>query len=319
MAMMKHLLLLPLVPFVVALAAPPSDDLAELEARADEVVHINMNPALLRALSRAIPNKDTGDDARFFQALAGASAIQVVTLEFRGEGTPAQEDVDVVRASTVPAGWTRFLSSHSRDPEETVAGYAGPGGLAIVTAERDEITAVHIEGVFPGGAVPLLSHRFGLPAIGSGDVHGGFATRGEHSDVATAHPDKLDFKRMVHEIEAHEGIHHLRIPLMGLITPAAWVASGGRAKAVDLAVFEGVPASFMDAADRAVPAGWSRMVEVRDGKEATNIYVGAVDEDMPLLIATWDGDGVLVTVRASLKDLCKSPLAWGETGRRSQD
>jgi hypothetical protein len=40
---------------------------------------------------------------------------------------------------------------------------------------------------------------------------------------------------------------------------------------------------------------------------------------MPLLIATWDGDGVLVTVKASLKDLCKSPLAWADAGHRHND
>jgi hypothetical protein len=318
-AMMKHLLLLLLVPFVLALAAPPPDALADLQARADEVVHINLNSATLRALSRAIAANEAGDDARFFQALAGASAIQVVTLEFHGEGMPPREDVDAVRASAIPAGWTRFLGSRSKEPEEMVDGYAGPGGLAIVTAEADEITAVRIDGAFPGNALPLLSHRFGLPAIGAVEPPAGFATRGENHAVATAHPEKLDFKRMVREIETNEGIHHLRIPLMGLVAPAAWVASGGRAKALDMAVFEDVPATFTGAADRALPEGWSRMVEVHDGNESTNIYVGAVDEDMPLLIATWDGDGVLLTVKASLKDLYQSPLAWADKGRHSQD
>ncbi|MGA3024578.1 MAG: hypothetical protein ABSF98_07405 [Bryobacteraceae bacterium] len=299
-------------------AGPPSDDLADLEGRADEVVRVNMNSATLQALSRAIPD-NAGEDAPFFQALSGVSGIKVVSLSFHGGGMPPPEDVDVLRASVIPAGWTRFLSSRSTDPEEMVAGYAGPGGLAIIAAEPGEITAVHIEGVFSGSAIPLLSHRFGLPAIGSGDTQPAFATRGEHSTGAAVHPEKLDFKRMVREIEAREGIHHLRIPLLSVASPVARLASGGRARALDLAVFEDAPASFVDAADRALPEGWSRFVEVRDGKESTNIYVGAVDQNMPLLIATWDGDGVLLTVKASLKDLCKAPLAWADAGRHSEE
>jgi hypothetical protein len=314
--MRKTLLLFLLAPAALVFAAPAPDDLADLEARADEVVRIDLNSTTLRALSRAVPN-DAGEDARFYQALSGASEVKVVTLEFRGEGMPEKEDVDAVRASLVPAGWTQFLSSRSREPDEMVNGYAGPGGLAIVVAEPDEITAVHIDGVFPGSAVPLLSNRFGLPDIGSGAPAS--AKRGDPPTAVTEHPEKLDFKRMVHEIEAKEGIHHLRIPGMGLISPVARIASGGRAKALDVAVFEGAPATFVDAVDHAVPEGWSRMVEVHDGKESTNIYVGAVDQDMPLLIATWDGDGVLVTVKASLKDFCKAPLSWANEGHHSED
>ncbi|MGA2185393.1 MAG: hypothetical protein ABSH47_20420 [Bryobacteraceae bacterium] len=310
--------LLLLTPFAMAIAAAPSDDLADLEGRADEVVRVNMNSATLWALSQAIPD-DAGEDARFFQALSGVSEIKVVSLSFHGGGMPPQEDVDAVRARAIPDGWTRFLRSHSTDPEEMVAGYAGPGGLAIITAEPGEITTVHIDGVFSSSAVPLLSHRFGLPAIGSGEAQPALTTRAEHAAAATMHPEKLDFKRMVRDIEAQEGIHHLRIPLLGLVTPVARMASGGRLRALDLAVFEDAPRTFVDAADRVIPEGWSRFIEVRDGKESTNIYVGAVDQNMPLLIATWDGDGVLVTVKASLKDLCKSPLAWADAGHRHND
>jgi hypothetical protein len=298
--------------------APPSDGLADLEGRADEVVHVNLNSATLQALSRMAAT-DTGEDAQLFQALAGVSGIKVVSLEFHGEGMPPREDLDAVRASVVPDGWTRFLSTHSTEPEESVDGYAGADGMAIVTAERGQIAAVQIDGVFSAGAIPLLSHRFGLPAMVAKDAPRAFAIRGGPVAAAAVHPEKLDFKRMVREIERQENIHHLRIPLMGLVKPAAFMASGGRAGALDLAVFENAPAGFVDAAGRVVPEGWSRFVEVRDGKGSTNIYVGAVEQRMPLLIAAWDGDGVLLTVKVSLKDLCKSPMAWAESGRRQHE
>jgi len=319
--MSKQLLVFLVVPLVHLLAGPPADGLADLEARADEVVHVHLNSATLQAAARAIPqdaSMDSSDDARFFRALSGVSDFQVISLSFHGEGMPPQGDVDAVRSSTVPAGWSRFLSTKSSDPEETVTGYTGLGGLAIIVAEPDEITAVHVDGILSGDAIPLLSHRFGLPAIGSGDPSTGFAVRGDHATTATAHPEKLDFKRMVRDIEAQTGAHHLRLPGMGLVSPIARIASGGQAKALDVAVFENAPASFVDAANRAIPEGWSRIVEVREGKEATDIYVGAVDQDMPLLIATWDGDGVLVTVKANLNDLCKSPFAWGNTDHDSE-
>jgi len=313
----KNLALLLMIPAALVVAgAPVSDELADLESRADEVVRINLNAATLQALSRMAP-EDASEDGRFFHALAGVSQIQVVSLEFHGEGMPPAEDVNTVRAGVIPAQWTRFLST--RSPDETVAGYAGPAGLAILCVERDQITAVQIDGVFSASALPLLGHRFGLPAISGSNQEAGFATRGAPMHVATEHVEKLDFRKLVHEIEEREGIHHLRIPMMGLIKPAAYMASGGRAKAVDFAVFEHAPASFVDAADRAMPGGWSRFVEVRGGEDATNVYIGAVDRDMPLLIATWDGDGVLVTVKASLKDLSKAPMAWAHSHDHPED
>jgi hypothetical protein len=303
--------------FGLALAAETSPNpLADLEARADEVVRVNLTAPVLRALSQATP--EDAEEARFLKALAGVSGIRVVVYEFAGREMPDSDDVNAVRAAMIPADWPRFLTSRSKDPDELVHGYAGPGGLALIVAEAGEITAVHIDGMISGSALPVLSHRFGLPALGAADTgptDKGIPAAAESAPVRTVHAEALSFGRLVHDLEAESGVQHMHVPLMGaamkVASPIAYVASGGRAKAINVAIFEGAPPSFTDDVDKVLPEGWSRLVEVREPDESTNIYVGEVGRWMPMLIATRDSDdGVLVTVKASLKDLFKSPLDW---------
>ena len=297
----------------LALAAETSPDpLADIEARADEVVRVNLPAPLLRALSQATP--EDAEEARFLKALAGISGIKVVVYEFAGQEMPDSADVNTVRSAMIPADWTRFLTSRSKDPDELVHGYAGPGGLALIVAEAGEITAVHIDGVLSGSALPVLSHRFGLPALGAADT-GTPAAAAASAPARTVHAENLSLGRLVRDLEEETGVHHMHVPLMGVAmkvaSPIAYAASGGRAKAIDVAIFEDAPPQFTDAVDKVLPEGWTRFVEVREADERTNIYVGEIGQWMPLLIATRDSeDGVLVTVKASLKDLFKAPLAW---------
>jgi len=303
--------------FGLSLAAGTSPNpLADLEARADEVVRLNLPAPVLRALSQATP--EDADEARFLKALAGVSGIRVIVYGFADRDMPDPEDVDAVRSAIVPADWPRFLTSRSKDPDELVQGYAGPGGLALVVAEAGEITAVHIDGMISGSALPALSRRFGLPVLGAADT--GMAASAESAPVHTIHADSLSFGRLVRNVEQETGVRHMHFPLMGVAmkvaSPIAYAASGGRAKAIDFAIFEGAPPRFTDAVDKVMPEGWSRFVEVREQDERTNIYLGEIDRWMPMLIATRDNeDGVLVTVKASLKDLFKAPLDWAHHDR----
>jgi len=296
---------------VVLNAQNRSDALSGLEARADEIVRVNLNTPTLHALAKLA--SDEAEDAEFLRALSGVSSIQVLVYEFNDHEMPAAEDLETVRAAAVKPGWTRFLTSRSKDPDELVSGYAGPGGLALVVSEAGEITSVHIDGLIPGNALPRLGRHFGLPALGAAAMN--VTGEAEPEPPRMVPPQRLAFGHLVHELEAQEGIHQLHIPMMGfamkMASPVAYAASGGRVKAIDLAVFENAPLSFTDDVDKVLPTGWTRFVEVREHNERTNIYAGEVDKWMPLLIADRDNeDGVLVTVKASLKDLYKSPADW---------
>ncbi len=293
----------------VALPAAWADRLSDLESRADEVAIVTLDAPTLQALLHAVGDNDP-EEAQLFRALSGVKQIRVRSLEFHGGGMPEKEDVEAARAAEVPAGFSQFLSSRSKDPDESVDGYAGSDGLALVVAEPGELTTVRIDGMLSPGALPLLGHHFGLPGLQVDPS--AYRSGPPLPSGAAARPAKLDFKKMARDIEDEDGIHRLHIPLFGLVKPVAFVASGGRARALDLAIFENAPPAFVDSVARRVPAGWSRMVEVREHDERTNIYVGEVNKSMALLISTWDGDGVLLTVKASLRDLTKDPLAWAQ-------
>ena len=309
---MHRIVLLLLAASSLALA----QDFGDLEQRADEVAIITVNSGTLQALLRACMDNDE-DAQKTLRALAGVSEINVRSLEFHEGKMPSDDEIGRLRTRLAPAGWPKFLMSRSKDPNETVEGYWGPAGMALLTWQPGEITYVQIKGFISPKDVPALGHRFGIPEMRQGLViqapAGLKQTASAGMPVSDARPAKLNFGAMVHDIEAHEGIHHMRIPLFGLLKPVAYVASGGGVKALDMAIFEDAPPTFAGAVARAVPPGWSRFVQVREENETTDIWLGDVGRSIRLLIANNDGsEGVLLTTNVNIQDLEKSPLAWGE-------
>jgi hypothetical protein len=104
------------------------------------------------------------------------------------------------------------------------------------------------------------------------------------------------------------------------VKPVAFIASGGSVRALDMAIFEDAPEGFVSGVGQSVPSGWSPMVEVREARETTKVWVGDIDRNMHLLIATQDNsEGVLLTTRVSLADLDKDPFSWNHSGHRKED
>lgn len=289
-----------------------AQDFGDLEKRADEVAIVTVTGDTLRAVLRACSENDE-DTRDALRALSGVSEVSVRSLEFHGAGVLSDDEISSARARVIPAGWPKFLTSRSREDSETVEGYWGPQGFALLTWEPGEITYIRISGFLAPKDIPALSGRFGVPDISHGLVIQPIpAAHGAPPSTSSAlRPAKLNFGAMVHQIEASEGIHHLHISLFGLIKPVAFVASAGSVRALDMAVFENAPPTFASAVEKAVPPGWSRIVEVREANESTSIWLGEVNGSMRLLIANHDGsDGVLLTTKVDMEELEKSPLDW---------
>ena len=303
---------------IAALAA--AQDFGDLEQRADEVAIVNLNSATLQALLRACADNDA-DVREALRVLAGVTEINVRSLEFHSGNMPSDEEIVKLRGRLIPAGWPKFLTSHSKDPAETVEGYWGPEGFAILTWEEGEITFVRIKGFLSPKDVPVLGNKFGIPGMREGLViqpPPGLSKEPPASPSSELRPAKLNFSAMVHEVEAREGIHHMRIPLFGLVKPVAFVASGGSVRALDMAIFEDAPPTFVDAVAQSVPAGWTPFVEVREEGESTRIWLGEVGHGLRMLMANNDGsEGVLMTTKVNIQELEKSPLAWA--GHHSSD
>jgi len=212
-----------------AAALAAAQDFGDLEKQADEVAIVNLNSATLQALLRACADNDA-DVRDALRVLAGVSEINVRSLQFHHGNMPSDEEIGRLRSRLIPAGWPKFLTSRSKDPNETVEGYWGPDGMAILTWQNGEVTFVRVKGFISPNDVPALGNRFGLPGMREGLViqpPPGLSKEPAASPSSQLRPAKLNFSAMVRDVEAREGIHHLRIPLFGLIKPVAFVATGG--------------------------------------------------------------------------------------------
>jgi hypothetical protein len=304
--------------FLVAAALPAllaAQDLGDLESRADEVATVTVNSDVLRAFARLCADEKDKD---FLQALKNVSEISVRALSFHNGRMPADSDVDRVRAATIPPGWPKFLTSRSSHPAELVEGYMGPGGMALLSIEPGEIATVRIVGSLSPSSVPALGAHFGLPHIRQGIVIQ--APPGAPSAFAPPpagpRPGKLDFNRLVRDVEAREGIRKLHIPLFGLIRPVAFIGSGGSVRGLEMAIFENAPSGFVAGVAPSVPHGWSPFVEAREKDDITRIWLGETGASMHLLIATQDSeDAVLLTTKVRIADLDKDPFDWRRDSR----
>src|SRR5579884_402340 len=274
-----------------------AQDFGDLETRADEVAVVNVNRETLRALAQLCTDEK---DSEFLHALTGVAEINVHAFSFHNGQVPDEAEISRLRATVVPRSWPKFLTSRSPAEHELVEGYLGPGGMALLSIEPGEVAVIRIVGTLSADHVSALGGHFGVPRFRQGVVTQTPPPPSSSTvPSSTAKPpDKLNFGHVVRDVEARQGVRHMRIPLFGLAGTVAFVASGGAIRGLDIAIFENAPSDFVLNVGQSVPHGWSSFVDSREGTERTNVWLGDARRRMHLLIATHDGsEGVLLTTR----------------------
>lgn len=106
------------------------------------------------------------------------------------------------------------------------------------------------------------------------------------------------FHALVKAIETQYGVHHTRIPFLGLATFCMHVAKVPGAAGLKIAVFEDLPeadvasnVSFQESVDKIVGRDWHPMVRARshDDGSVTMIYTEPDERELRLLIVSIDG------------------------------
>lgn len=299
----------------VALSAQTPGLLSNLEKRADEVVTVTLDGPTLRALEPIIRRSEP-EDAELFQLLRNVDSVAVRAFTFRDGSAPSDQEIELVRSQLVPAGWSKFLATQKREPAERVEGWAGAGGLALIVTEPGELTGVRVDGPFPASQAPALGRHFGLPSIERQKLELPPDAISPGCRAGTRHAEKLNFGRLVRELETR-GVQKQHIPMLWMASPAAFIASGGKARGTHLAIFENSPQGFVDVVEQSLPEGWTRLVDVREHNQQTTIFLGEVGSRLHLLIATGDsGDNVLLTTKIKASAIDQEPTLWVSVGHK---
>jgi Domain of unknown function (DUF4252) len=147
------------------------DRIEQLGAKARESVNITLDGPLLQLAGQFMG----ANEQQLKQLVSNLKAIHVRNFEFDREGQFSEADVEPVRAQ-LRSGWSRIVDT--REEGEHVEIYVKLdkeqlGGLVLISAERKELSIVHIDGPIDLRQLSLLGGHLGIPAGVVPNVGGG--------------------------------------------------------------------------------------------------------------------------------------------------
>jgi Domain of unknown function (DUF4252) len=147
-------------------------NLDKLEAKASEVVNVQLDGALIQLASRFLSEKDP-DEAKVKRLVGGLKGIYVKSFEFDERGQYSLSDVDDLRAQLRGPSWARIVGASSKRKGENSEVYLKTEGgqitgLAIIVTDPKELTIVNIVGNIRPEDVRDLGGHLGIPKIDIG-------------------------------------------------------------------------------------------------------------------------------------------------------
>jgi hypothetical protein len=147
-------------------------NLDRLEAKASEVVNVQLDGALIQLASRFLSDKDP-DEANVKRLVGGLKGIYVKSFEFEEKGQYSPSDVEELRAQLRSPAWARIVGASSKKKGENSEVYlkteAGQiTGLAIIVTDPKELTIVNIVGSIRPEDLRDLGGHMGIPKIDIG-------------------------------------------------------------------------------------------------------------------------------------------------------
>jgi hypothetical protein len=125
------------------------ESLDKLAAKAKETVNISLDGSMLRLAGNFLSGRRT-DEAKVKQLTEGLKGLYVRVFEFGEEGLYSDGDVAPLRSQLVTAkGWSKIVDVAEKSERTEVYAKAEADkivGMAVIAAERRELTVVYVDG-----------------------------------------------------------------------------------------------------------------------------------------------------------------------------
>jgi len=122
--------------------------LDKLAQKAEETVDVTVDAAMLKETAGFLAGKGS-DSVKVHQMLEGITGIYVKSFEFNAPNAYAESDVDAVRKQLAGPGWSRVVGIRGKGKLTEIYLWKERdtnGGLAVISAEPNELTIVNIVG-----------------------------------------------------------------------------------------------------------------------------------------------------------------------------
>ena len=175
----KHSLKITLLALVLlaAVAANAQDaarlrfeNLNKLEAKARDVVEVNIDGKLLDLAKRVLVKNNDEDAKKVAQAISGLKGIYVRVFTFEKENEYDIADVDEIRAQLTAPGWERLANVRSKKNNQKVdvfTMFTGDvmSGVAVVVSDTKSIAVINVIGPIDIEMLSELSGKMNIPRI----------------------------------------------------------------------------------------------------------------------------------------------------------
>lgn len=176
MTSIKHCLLAFIIILPLAAAANAQDArlnfdmLNGIEARARDVVEVNVDGKLLELAKRVTVKVNDPNAKKVGQAISGLKGIYVRVYRFEQDNEYNMADVDLIRSQLNSPGWEKLADVRSKKNNQKVDVYtmfAGDimSGVAVVISDTKSIALVNIIGPIDIELLAELSGKLNIPNI----------------------------------------------------------------------------------------------------------------------------------------------------------
>ena len=146
------------------------EKLSGLEARARDVVEVNIDGKLLDLAKRVTTKVKDEDAKKVAQAISGLKGIYVRVYRFENENEYNIADVDEIRSQLNAPGWEKLANVRSKKNNQKVdifTMFTGDvmSGVAVVISESKSIALVNMIGPIDIELLVELSGKLNIPKI----------------------------------------------------------------------------------------------------------------------------------------------------------
>jgi hypothetical protein len=146
------------------------DAIDKLADKADQVVDVNVEGALIKAALDALVDAKDPETAKIKDVVKDLKGVYVRRLEFEKPGEYTDEDISPIREQLRAPGWSRIVGVRGKKGSENIEVYAMSAGtimsgIAILAVEPKELTLVNIVGPIDLEKLVELAKIFGMPGL----------------------------------------------------------------------------------------------------------------------------------------------------------
>lgn len=174
MTSIKHYILALFIIFPLAATTNAQDArlnfgmLDSLEARARDVVEVNIDGKLLDLAKRVTVKVDDEKAKKVGQAISGLKGIYVRVYRFENENEYSPSDVDAIRSQLNAPGWEKLANVRSKKNNQKVdvfTMFTGEmmSGVAVVISENKSIAVVNMIGPIDIELLAELGGKLNIP------------------------------------------------------------------------------------------------------------------------------------------------------------